>query len=216
MPGSGETSPKPVFRAMPTQPDHTSAAAGAARTSSGQDRTVRPGWAAVRDRSAVAGPTVRAGRRPRRPGSAAGDASTVTTAIPVTTLRSWRAGGAHRSARPARRPLQRGWRARRWTWRRPRCRRQCARRRRGRRRTRSSARPTSRWCGFSPHSPCSVVPLLQLACAAGRLTRFASSATSGSEEEVVEQRRPQVRLPADGGYRHTETKQKECAESSAC
>src|SRR5271165_6785883 len=41
MPGSGETSPNPVFCAMPTQPDHTSAAAGAARTSSGQDRTVR-------------------------------------------------------------------------------------------------------------------------------------------------------------------------------
>ena len=40
MPGSGETSPNPVFCAMPTQPDHTSAAAGAARTSSGQDRTV--------------------------------------------------------------------------------------------------------------------------------------------------------------------------------
>ena len=40
MPGSGETSPNPIFCAMPTQPDHTSAAAGAARTSSGQDRTV--------------------------------------------------------------------------------------------------------------------------------------------------------------------------------
>src|SRR6267378_1815253 len=40
MPGSGETRPNPVFCAMPTQPDHTSAAAGAARTSSGQDRTV--------------------------------------------------------------------------------------------------------------------------------------------------------------------------------
>src|SRR6266702_3008260 len=39
MPGSGEISPNPVFCAMPTQPDHTSAAAGAARTSSGQDRT---------------------------------------------------------------------------------------------------------------------------------------------------------------------------------
>lgn len=39
MPGSGETRPNPVFCAMPTQPDHTSAAAGAARTSSGQDRT---------------------------------------------------------------------------------------------------------------------------------------------------------------------------------
>jgi hypothetical protein len=37
--------PKPVFCAMPTQPDHASAAAGTARTSSGQDRMVpdRPG-----------------------------------------------------------------------------------------------------------------------------------------------------------------------------
>jgi hypothetical protein len=35
MPGSGETSPNPVFCAMPTHPYHTSAAAGAARTSSG-------------------------------------------------------------------------------------------------------------------------------------------------------------------------------------
>src|ERR1017187_9978273 len=40
MPGSGETRPNPVFCAMPTHPDHTSAAAGAARTSSGQDRMV--------------------------------------------------------------------------------------------------------------------------------------------------------------------------------
>ena len=61
MPGSGETRPNPVFCAMPTHPDHTSAAAGAARTSSGQDRTVRPGRAVAR------GP-VRGGRSggPRR------------------------------------------------------------------------------------------------------------------------------------------------------
>ena len=57
IPGSGETSPNPVFFAMPTHPDHTSAAAGAARTSNGQDRTVRPGRTAARgpvrgDRSA--------------------------------------------------------------------------------------------------------------------------------------------------------------------
>src|SRR5579863_7558450 len=66
MPGSGETSPNPVFCAMPTQPDHTSAAAGAARTSSGQDRTVLAcrGMTADRsaatawDRSAAAGPPV--------------------------------------------------------------------------------------------------------------------------------------------------------------
>ena len=54
-----------------------------------------------------------------------------------------------------------------------------------------------------------MVPVSQLACAAGRLTLFTSSATSGSEEKVVEQRRPQVRLPTDGGYRDTETKQRE-------
>ena len=71
MPGSGETSPNPVFCAMPTHPDHTSAAAGAARTSSGQDRMARPGRAAAGDRSAAAGPVVRAGTGPRRPGSAA-------------------------------------------------------------------------------------------------------------------------------------------------
>jgi hypothetical protein len=40
IPGSGEISPNPVFCAMPTHPDQTSAAAGAARTSSGQHRTV--------------------------------------------------------------------------------------------------------------------------------------------------------------------------------
>src|SRR5450759_4566015 len=86
MPGSGETSPKPVFCAMPTQPDHTSAAAGAARTSSGQDRTVPPGRAPAGDRPAAVGPAVRAGTGPRRPGSVAGDAPAVTAAIPVTTL----------------------------------------------------------------------------------------------------------------------------------
>src|SRR5271157_529810 len=37
IPGSGETSPNPVFCAMPTQPENTSTVAGAARTSSGQD-----------------------------------------------------------------------------------------------------------------------------------------------------------------------------------
>jgi hypothetical protein len=42
MPGSSGTSPKPVFWAMPTHPDHTSAAAGRARSSSGQDRMVLP------------------------------------------------------------------------------------------------------------------------------------------------------------------------------
>src|SRR5712671_6445223 len=70
MPGSGETSPNPVFCAMPTQPDHTSAAAGAARTSSGQDRTVLPEEDIAGDRSATAGPAVRAGDRPPGPRSA--------------------------------------------------------------------------------------------------------------------------------------------------
>src|SRR6476660_6700283 len=61
MPGSGETSPNPVFCAMPTQPDHTSAAAGAARTSSGQDRTVLVPEETAGDRSPPAGPVVRVG-----------------------------------------------------------------------------------------------------------------------------------------------------------
>ena len=61
MPGSGETSPNPVFCAMPTHPDHTSAAAGAARTSSGQDRTVP-----VRARTAAAGPPLLRAGRPDR------------------------------------------------------------------------------------------------------------------------------------------------------
>jgi hypothetical protein len=70
IPGSRETSLNPVFCAMPTHPVHTSAAAGAARTSSGQDRTVRPDRAPAGDRS-PAGPVVRAGTGPRRPGSMA-------------------------------------------------------------------------------------------------------------------------------------------------
>src|SRR6266481_5142536 len=56
MPGSGETSPNPVFCAMPTQPVHTSAAAGTARTSSGQDRTVLVREQTAADRSSAAGP----------------------------------------------------------------------------------------------------------------------------------------------------------------
>jgi len=100
MPGSGETRPNPVFCAIPTQPDHTSAAAGAARTSSGQDRRAR---APAGDRSAAAGRAVRAGTGPRRPGSGTRDASMATAAIPFTALPSWRAGEARRSAR---RPLR--------------------------------------------------------------------------------------------------------------
>src|SRR5438552_8217036 len=63
MPGSGETSPNPVFCAMPAQPDHTSAAAGAARTSSGQDRTVLVTEETAADRSSPGGPVVRVGDR---------------------------------------------------------------------------------------------------------------------------------------------------------
>jgi hypothetical protein len=87
MPGSGETRPKPVFCAMPNHPENTSAAAGTARTSNGQDRTDRAGRT-PRDRSA-AGPAVRAGTGPARPGSAARGASTGMAAMPVTTLPSW-------------------------------------------------------------------------------------------------------------------------------
>src|SRR5882724_7585899 len=70
MPGSGETSPNPVFCAMPTQPDHTSAAAGAARTSSGQDRTVLAPEETAADRSPPAGPVVQAAGGPPGPRSA--------------------------------------------------------------------------------------------------------------------------------------------------
>src|SRR5207248_2972926 len=88
MPGSGDTSPKPVFRARPTQPDHTSAAAGAARTSSGQDRTVLPGRGMTADRSAVTvGPLVRAvGGPPGRGSLTARRAPVVKAAMGITTL----------------------------------------------------------------------------------------------------------------------------------
>ena len=48
----------------------------------------------------------------------AGRVDAVTAAMPVTTLPSWRAGGARRSARPGRRRPRRGWRGRRSPWRR--------------------------------------------------------------------------------------------------
>jgi hypothetical protein len=51
IPGSGATMPKPVSRAMPTHPDQTSAAAGTARTSSGQDRTADRELVNIPDRS---------------------------------------------------------------------------------------------------------------------------------------------------------------------
>ena len=66
-----------------------------------------------------------------------------------------------------------------------------------------------RCCAFRPHSPCPGVSVSQLACPVAGCPISGGSVTSGSEEEVVEQHRPQVRLPADG-YRYTEKKQKEC------
>ncbi len=54
----------------------------------------------------------------------------------------------------------------------------------------------SAWSGLFPHSPCSVVSVSQLACPAGGSPISRGSATSGSEEKVLKQRRPQVRLPA--------------------
>ena len=96
-----------------------------------------PGRVCAADRSA-AGLAVRAGTGPRRHGCVAGDASMGTAAMPVTILRSWRAGGARRSARPGRRPPRTDWRARKSPWHRPRCRCRCGRRKRVPRRIRSS------------------------------------------------------------------------------
>src|SRR5580700_11464637 len=96
MPGSGETSPNPVFCAMPAQPDHTSAAAGAARTSSGQDRTVLVPEETAADRSPPAGPVVRAAGGPPGPRSAVVPGRfmhAVSAAMGVTTRPAWRAGG---------------------------------------------------------------------------------------------------------------------------
>src|SRR6516225_2965330 len=96
MPGSGETSPNPVFCAMPTHPVHTSAAAGAARTSSGQDRTVLVPEETAADWSLPAGPLVRATDGPPGPRSAVAPGwfmPAVSAAMEVTTLPAWRAGG---------------------------------------------------------------------------------------------------------------------------
>lgn len=103
MPGSGETRPNPVFCAMPTQPDHTSAAAGAARTSSGQDRTALVPEETAADRSPPAGLVVRAAGRPPGPRSAVAPGRfmpAVSAAMEVTTCPGWREGGVPRSARP--------------------------------------------------------------------------------------------------------------------
>src|SRR6266702_5178296 len=89
MPGSGETSPNPVFCAIPTQPDHTSAAAGAARTSNGQDRTALMPEETAADPSPPAGPVVRAAGGPPGPRSAVAAGRftpAVSAAMAVTTL----------------------------------------------------------------------------------------------------------------------------------
>src|SRR6202034_4263360 len=89
MPGSGETRPNPVILAIPTHPDQTSPAAGAARTSSGQDRTALVPEETAAGRSRPAGPMARAAGRPPGPGStAASERCTpmVSAAIKVTTL----------------------------------------------------------------------------------------------------------------------------------
>src|SRR5260370_18515502 len=95
MPGSGETRPNPVFCAMPTQPDHTSAAAGAARTSSGQDRTVLVPEETAADRSSPAGPVVRAAGGPPGPRSAVAPRRSTPAGSPamaVPTPPAWRPG----------------------------------------------------------------------------------------------------------------------------
>src|ERR1700734_3943886 len=93
MPGSGETRPNPVFCAMPTQPDHTSAAAGTARTSSGQDRTVLMPDETGADRSPPVGPVVRTAGGPPGSGSAVAPGRltpAVSAAMGVTTVPAWR------------------------------------------------------------------------------------------------------------------------------
>src|SRR5260370_17607464 len=52
--GSGRTRPNPVIRPIPTQPDHTATAAGAASRISGQVRIVRSRTAVAEDRSGPA------------------------------------------------------------------------------------------------------------------------------------------------------------------
>jgi hypothetical protein len=87
MPGSGETRPNPVIWAMPTHPDHTSAPAGTARTSSGQDRTALAwGRSATEDRSPT-GETGRSAAGPRRTGpclAGTRQGSVMTAVMPVT------------------------------------------------------------------------------------------------------------------------------------
>src|SRR5690348_9781079 len=99
IPGSGETMPNPVSRAMPTQPDQTSAAAGTARTSSGQDRIEVRELVTAADRfssntSSRSGPVVRAAEVLRMPGPVeALGMSAVRAVMLITPLPKWREGG---------------------------------------------------------------------------------------------------------------------------
>src|SRR5690242_1626712 len=67
IPGSGATIPNPVRCAIPTHPENTSAAAGTAKTSNGQDRTALVPEETAADRSPLAGPVVRTGSGPPGP-----------------------------------------------------------------------------------------------------------------------------------------------------
>ena len=161
IPGSGATMPKPVSRAMPTQPDHTSAAAGTARTSSGQDRTAVREHVTAADRSWSAAPgwsgqVVWAAEVLARPGPVVPTrvVSAVRAVMLITTLPQRRAGAVRQSARPAPWRHRTSWPGHRSTWARSRCRCRFGRRRRGPRRTPSSALPRSVWCDLSPQRPC--------------------------------------------------------------
>src|SRR5260370_33749128 len=101
MPGSGETSPNPVLAAIPAQPENTSAAAGAARTSSGQDRTVLVPGEIAAGRPAPARPLVRAAERPLGPRIAVAPGrfmAAVGAGSRATTVRAWRGGWGPRLA----------------------------------------------------------------------------------------------------------------------
>src|SRR5690348_5341699 len=103
IPGSGETMPNPVSRAMPTHPDQTSAAAGTARTSSGQDRTADRELVTAADQSSAAppdwsGPVVQAAEVSARcvPVVPVRVVSAARAVTPITTLPKQREDAAHR------------------------------------------------------------------------------------------------------------------------
>jgi hypothetical protein len=66
-----------------------------------------------------------------------------------------------------------------------------------------------------PHSPCSVVPVLQLACPAHKLTRLSRFCNKRQREGGSWAAQVAGPPPADGGYRDTETKQRQCASAPA-